>query len=64
MTAHNIACQKCMFKADFYINEDNILDDIRITHMIYQREKGKELHFKVITICPNCDEIYILDGSL
>lgn len=62
MTAHNIACSKCMFKADFYINEDNILGDIKVVN--YLRAVKGEIKFKVVTVCPNCDEIYVLDGSL
>lgn len=63
MTAHNIACQKCLTKAEFYINEDNILDKLEIRSLLYKKQKGT-VHFKVVTICPYCDEVYVLDGSL
>lgn len=65
MTAHNIACQKCMLKADFYVDEDNILDNVDLTRVFKKVKYGEEkLKFKVVTVCPNCDEIYVLDGSL
>ena len=64
MTTHNIVCQKCMFKADFYIEAENILDDIDLTRVFRKANGGETLRFKVVTVCPNCDEIYVLDGSL
>ena len=60
---HNIACSKCLIKADFYINEDNILDNINVNHILLTRKRN-ETKFKVVTICPHCDEVYVLDGSL
>lgn len=62
MTSHNIACQKCLKKSDFYIEEDNILADVKTNQHIWLLKSSRR-NFKVLTICPHCDEIYVLDGT-
>ena len=65
MTAHNIACKKCLKVADFYMESENILGDADkiMASAKWASIWHDKITFKVVTSCPHCDEIYILDGS-
>ena len=53
MSIHHIKCEKCLNESDFYINQDNILFDF------HKAFKPNQKFFSV-TICPWCDEVYLL----